>query len=37
MVSLDVLNVLIGLVFIFLLLSLICSALNELVESKLKL
>ena len=37
MLGLDMLDVAIGIVFIFLLLSLICSAINELVESELKL
>src|SRR5256885_15608196 len=36
MLILDMLDVTIGLIFIFLLLSLICSALNELFEAKLK-
>ncbi len=37
MLSLEMLNVAIGVIFIYLLLSLICSALNEFIEAKLKL
>lgn len=37
MLSLEMLNVAIGMIFIYLLISLICTAINELVEAKLKL